>query len=195
MTWECLACHGRGKILHPTQSLADPISVVCAHCGVGSAYVWCAHCRQGGQIAEADFATRPLVWACRQCQLKHDLPIGFYDVHIRFSPDRFQRRPLFRARRHETDLPAWIQALDRRWKFLGEPLLVVSGFVLILSLAGLGLTFSARLGDEPILIFYSFTIVFFGLVVGVTVWGSITALFKWIMLHVAPEQPKSQKAG
>lgn len=192
LAWECRSCAGRGVIDDPTLISNEPILVSCVRCGALSAYVWCSHCGVGGQIAETDFSTHPLEWSCQTCHHTFGLPVGFYDIHIRFTPTKFPHTSLFRPRRREDELPQWILALERRWKHWGEPLMVVCVIVLLFSLLGLGLTFNAGLGEAPIIIFYTFIVVFSSLVAGVFVWGGITALFKWIMLHTAPEKPKRQ---
>lgn len=172
---------------HPILDSNEPILVNCVHCGALSAYVWCAHCGASGQIAETDFSTHPLEWSCQVCHQKFGLPVGFYDIHIRFTPTKFPHKSFFQPRRREEDLPGWILALERRWKYWGEPLMVVCVMVLLLSLMGLGLTFSAGLGNMPLITFYTFIVVFSSLIAGVFVWGFITFIFKWIMLHTPPE--------
>ncbi len=187
--WECRTCKGKGPIDHPAFDMQMPIFVICTHCQTASAYLWCSHCGISGQISETDFSNHPLQWICQSCQQKFDLPLGFYEVHIRFTPARFSRTALFAPRRSEEQLPPWIIALEQRWKHFGEPMMIVCVLILLMSLLGLGLTAQSDLHVSAVFIFSTFLVVFSSLLSGVFVWGAITTLFKWIMLHTAPEKP------
>lgn len=186
--WECQTCKGKGQIDHPTFDRHMPISVICAHCQTASAYLWCSYCGISGQISETNFSKHPLQWVCQSCQQKFDLPLGFYEVHIRFTPTQFPRTALFAPRRSEDQLPTWIVALEQRWKRFGEPMMIVCVLILLMSLLGLGLTAQSNLHISTIFIFSTFLVVFSSLLSGVFVWGAITTLFKWIMLHTTPKK-------
>lgn len=99
MNWSCDNCGGEDDIAYPADKTETPAYIICSHCLMPSAYVWCDKCGMGGQIAQTEFTGQPNKWKCISCHSEYTLPFDFYQNPIYFQPTAFTNIEKIREKR------------------------------------------------------------------------------------------------
>lgn len=144
MDWYCSNCFGEGSISHYLTE--KPLCVICENCSNIDAYVWCEKCGMGGQISTTNFNDRPAQWVCGHCGKKYDLPPGFYEHCVTFTPIAFSAR-------YSHISPLWLQRAILFWDSQRVKIWIAWLCLFFVSI-GFGVVFEKRCTPEYFSLFH-----------------------------------------